>query len=919
KYSGEFVDDMRHGTGSHTWKSGEVYEGSFYKDHMHGNGCYTWRDGSTFTGSFYLDQKQGYGTLTFVNGDVFEGLYKANERFGPGVLTYAGHGQCKVQDIGWWCRDKLIRLCTRVEGAFSMHDHKEYKYFEEETHHQIDLSENESSDLFAHNATSYSFLSEQFKAALSSESTVLPNGIEIYSKDYEHLPQTSKLKKELNQAFFGADYDLVCSDKLYTVVAINNTPLSMKIQKHIHTHRHQEKGLSFIPDEISTKERSFFDSKSGPLEHASRQLLLCAGAGDAHSVYSILKSGAADPNVADRQGNNPIISAATNCHLDVVNILLDMGANINQVNDQGTSSLSACHVFYYPVDHFKTNLLDQIHAKHPEYGVFEKPKTKKRESIKRRSSSISSKVKNRRESSPSPAPSDDSVSLLDGIGATEGIEICKSDLKSRSAEKKPKKTKSSKVTEENSVTQDGSSSSDVLHQIFLTEELAFESNENVVDLDAKVTQDLIERTATLLSYNERAVSGVSTRNGQAIRLGTTGALAVWKAEHSQLRKTIELLLLRGADPNIGPVPFPPLFFAVKAADISAVCLLLNKGASTAFRLSDKGLGGFNVLHVASGIMCSEGVKLVELLLHANADPNTCAHDRYGIYNKMHTCEGTMTLDDMHKNMDSMGLSEDLGITALHIACHRDDNYKDACDVTHLLLNNAAKPDCIWTGHSPLSLAIASGNDLCVKKLLQFGADASLELSDGLGSALCVASDPQYEFRRSPEDRISLIDWLVKFGADMLAPIKFGSKQSTGTVVDYAHWLFNKDTRISRTPYHALNIKEREAYNARKNLLTHLGKLLRESAKNLDRRTTQENFSGSTENGLYPHETDRDDHSVKYAFELCKFFRKPAFKYCYECGRSVGVHLTSCTRCHEVYYCSRACKLKAWEERHKYEC
>ena len=50
-----------------------------------------------------------------------------------------------------------------------------------------------------------------------------------------------------------------------------------------------------------------------------------------------------------------------------------------------------------------------------------------------------------------------------------------------------------------------------------------------------------------------------------------------------------------------------------------------------------------------------------------------------------------------------------------------------------------------------------------------------------------------------------------------------------------------------------------------------------------------------------------------------FFRKPLFKFCYHCGRSVSVVLTPCSRCHKVYYCSRSCKLKAWDKLHKDEC
>jgi len=51
-----------------------------------------------------------------------------------------------------------------------------------------------------------------------------------------------------------------------------------------------------------------------------------------------------------------------------------------------------------------------------------------------------------------------------------------------------------------------------------------------------------------------------------------------------------------------------------------------------------------------------------------------------------------------------------------------------------------------------------------------------------------------------------ISKLVGFGANILAPVAYSSKLHVGTVVDYAHWTFARDTRIAHTPYHALTPK-----------------------------------------------------------------------------------------------------------------
>uniref|UniRef100_A0A8C8AZG6 MYND-type domain-containing protein n=1 Tax=Otus sunia TaxID=257818 RepID=A0A8C8AZG6_9STRI len=328
-------------------------------------------------------------------------------------------------------------------------------------------------------------------------------------------------------------------------------------------------------------------------------------------------------------------------------------------------------------------------------------------------------------------------------------------------------------------------------------------------------------------------------------------------------------------PIVSWVPPHLLFFAVKASDSEAVKLLLERGARTDVQLPSK-LGGLTPLHIAVSIPGEEGVQITQYLLHSAPDLNARHQAREANLTGGVTLQLRNEAGPPQEYFSSYRgpVTEEGGRSVLHL--HAKERIT-ARDVIRLLLMHQANPNTLWSGHSPLSLAIASGNDLAVVELLKHGADPNLPLSGAVRSALCAAVSTAYEQQRTTAQRIALVDKLLEAGADILAPVTLreGQRKAVGTVVDYACYKYYQDRRIAHTPYHILSASEQEVFQTRRSLLEPLTAKLRELL--------------------------------------------PFFKYCCQCGRSVGIHLSPCMHCLEVFTCSETCRRKSWNERHRQEC
>ncbi|XP_034989888.2 ankyrin repeat and MYND domain-containing protein 1 isoform X2 [Zootoca vivipara] len=877
RYRGEFALDLKLGYGEFAWDNGERYVGQFYKDHRHGKGVYFWPDGSKFIGSFYLSRKEGYGIMEFNDGRKFQGLYKGDERFGPGIQTHPDDSQ----DIGLWHRNHIIKLCTEVPGYFTLADFPELSvyfdaetcrgYISEDTHKFWDL--NEEKDPFFYRYK---------RLLLDDDSYTLPEDLYIYSIDADNLPRTKTFLKDFDCQYFKKKKRLPY-EKLWPIT--NITPFLVKMQKHIYRYRHYQNDVDWDVNFILEGYRNGFGEK-GPKELACEELIKEAAEGNYNRVDEILMDNLAPPDIADVHGYTALAAAAMNFHDDIINLLLDNGADVNKCSDEGLSALSMCAIHYFPEESFHPNIAERSFSR--------------REAMDDMAEEISpgSIPFSQSESS---QPSQPSTELKVSSSASH---VSPAPLPSSAGKsERGTYTKSSEESESSAV------------------EKSSETNCGIYNFKMKVSVEAMQRGAAALSEHMLKVPYFPDCEGFVQQEGTLGRMAASITEHTKRLATIKLLLRRGADPNMCRIPMYVLFFAVKAADPNVVRLLLEAGARTDIRLPTR-LGGLAPLHIAAALPGEEGVEITRSLLHSATDPNVRAEDENDIYGPDRTsCKNELTENiSMIKMNNEMGppksyqkecaiIPEEGGRTPLHIACEREDDYESASRVVRLLLEHNANPNVLWSGHSPLSLAIASGNDQAVTELLAGGAEPNLPLGQAVGSALCAAANTTYEFKRTLASKIALINSLIAGGADMLMPITIGDETRTavGTVVDYAHFRIYQDKRMLHTPYHALSPTERETFSSRKKLLEYLSERLRECVTSREKQWDRE-------------ELRRLKYGRKRSVVVAMEGDAPrVFKYCYQCGRSVGVNLSVCTRCFEIFTCSKTCKVRAWNERHKREC
>ncbi|CAF0917373.1 unnamed protein product [Rotaria sordida] len=813
------TSSTRQQTPSSTTKDEYKYTGDIYEDKKHGKGILTWSDGQIYTGAFFADRRHGFGISHNPNISEFKGLYCHDERFGPGILIYESL-QCA--DVGLWLNEDLIRL---------LYSHPKLTI---DIHITDKKSLNSSSLIIPSWYSPHELLSTIYNHdyLLKKKSpTLFCNNIQDENslltryiiEHVDRVQETMQDKREQLNAYLSSIYEKndeqilknkILKERTPDILPPNETHEQQQLYYYVNKFWPFKQRASFPIEDIFSNTRSSFPNP-GPLENASLNLFELSFNGQEKDVRNLLMQRLAYVDVCDSHGLTALHFATYNVHINVVNVLLDFGANVNQLSDDGLTPLALAFLLYY---------------------VILNPRT-------------------------------------------------------------------SNSTETNTMTS---------------------SKQNITNSSNNFKNDLTitDEAKFLSSLESMKINDAEKKNSYGYELTDNLRERIRDEKFREsIYSLIVLLLRRGADPSLSDWPLPVLALAVRAGDKHMVELLLKTKAQVNCQLDPIRHASLTPLHIACGSSSKYAIDIIRLLLEYGADVN--AESLSG--NKEYFSLIDPLIINSNKKID---IQQQHGRTPLHIACTREAT-SDTLDIVRLLLEYQANPNSVCNGQTPLTLAIALGNQPLVDLLLNHETtDPSTTLGLGNGNALCTILSTFYEPGWTYTKRLQLIERLIEKNPKVFYPIRFGPKNTLGSSVDFAHFMYSADTRISQTPYHQLTNQERVIHSERKELLAYIAKRFREETPKHDEflRLPTPTLDGHNQTpspaNLFAQSAISRAHSLlteKTSDDNSNIRITGQFRYCATCGRSTGVRLTLCKRCQKTSFCSKACKINGWNNFHRYEC
>eukprot|EP00667_Euglena_gracilis_P002645 EG_transcript_2648 len=113
-YTGEWLENRKHGRGVALYASGHRYEGEWKNDKKDGHGTFTYDQGTSYTGSWKDDMKHGHGVALFASGNRYEGDWVNDNMHGQGSFIYGTSGGDTY--TGSWVHGKMSGTGTWTSG-----------------------------------------------------------------------------------------------------------------------------------------------------------------------------------------------------------------------------------------------------------------------------------------------------------------------------------------------------------------------------------------------------------------------------------------------------------------------------------------------------------------------------------------------------------------------------------------------------------------------------------------------------------------------------------------------------------------------------------------------------------------------------------------------------------------------------------